>query len=310
MLHLAVAAQEVAAELKASDPGNLGGAAVADLQARALGELANAYRILGLNDQASAALSEAFDRLLFGSRDPFLRSHLDELEAAQLAEVDPETALERLSCSIDLYRSLGDGHLAGRVRIAQSIYMALTGKPEEALRLNAEGLARIDRRRDPLLLKTGLHNRLLLLLGMGRQEEARQTLAQCRGLGFRALCAVTVRLWWMEGRVCQSLGELEPAEEKLDWARCGLAVLDLLYYAGVASLDLAATRLRLGRPEDARESVETAHLAFQAADESQDLQGVMVRLERALRKGEVTRDLLERTLVSLRRDEITGGLAA
>ncbi|HYN22242.1 MAG TPA: hypothetical protein VE078_14875, partial [Thermoanaerobaculia bacterium] len=184
MLHLAVAAQEVAAELKVSD---LGSAVVADLQARTWGELANAYRVAGLDDEALAAFGDAFDRFAAGSRDPLLKSHLSELEAAHVASGNPEAALDRLSSSLDLYRYLGESHLAGRVRITQSIYMARSGKPEEALRLSAEGLAQIDRRREPLLLKTALHNRLLLLLNLGRREEAGKMLAQCR-LGFQELC--------------------------------------------------------------------------------------------------------------------------
>src|SRR5688572_15941670 len=96
MLSLAVAAQEVAAELKAAD---LGSAAMLDLQARTWGELANAYRVAGRHEEeALAAFGEAFDRLPAGTRDPFLRHHLDELEAALLAWTgNLEGALTRLS---------------------------------------------------------------------------------------------------------------------------------------------------------------------------------------------------------------------
>jgi hypothetical protein len=78
MLQLANVALEVAAELKTKDLGKAGTAA---LQARAWGELANAFRVAGEAAAAESAFDEAFGRAN-ELGDLHLSAHLLELRAS------------------------------------------------------------------------------------------------------------------------------------------------------------------------------------------------------------------------------------
>jgi tetratricopeptide (TPR) repeat protein len=306
MLHLADAARQVAEELKPRMHGRL---RVADLQSRAWGELANALRVANRVDDAAAAFDQAWSRLQDGSGDPYLKAHLFELQAPWLAATGQLGAAQRrLTVLAEIYHHLGEPHLAGRTRVTQSIYASRSGRQEEALRLSTEGLAQIDRRRDPGLLMTALHNRLLLFVRLGRQAEARTALAKWRGFTAGAgPCAVALRLRWMEGRVCHGLGELTCAEAALRQARDGLAALGLEISAAVASLDLAATLLRQGRTREAQDEARTARTIFLLLELRHELLGVVVFLDEAFRAGKVTAELVERTVALLRRREIEHG---
>lgn len=301
MLRLALAAREVAAELKNVD---LGTAGVAALQARVWGELANAYRVAGLLEEAELAFGEAFGRL-DRNRDEHLTAHLMELKATWFGWCgNPEAALQRLSMVTEYYRHLREPHLAGRARITQSIYASRSGRKEEALRLSAEGLKQIDRTRDPLLAMTALHNRLLLLLEVGYRDETRRALAACHGLGAGdGLGVVALRLRWMEGRVLHGLGELEGAEAALRQSRDGLSALGLKLFSAMASLDLAATLLRQDRTQEAQAEALTAQRIFLGLERRHDFLSVLLVLDAAFQSGRATAELVERSLALLRRKE-------
>lgn len=216
MLHLACVAREVAENLKTRE-----------LQARAWAELANAFRVAGRFPAAEAAFEEAFGRS-DEIGDLHLTAHLLELRAtlhAQMGDLDVATQL--LSILAAAYDQADERRLAGRARITHSIYAALRGQNDNALRLNEEGLARIEPAQDPILVMTALHNRLLLTLRLGAREEARRTLALCSRIAAEPSGAVALRLRWMEGRVLQELGETERAEIFLRQAREGLEALGL-----------------------------------------------------------------------------------
>jgi tetratricopeptide (TPR) repeat protein len=216
MLHLAHVARDVAANLEDRE-----------LQARAWAELANAFRVAGRLPAAEAAFEEAFGRSdEIGDRR--LSAHLLELRATLYGQTgDLDLAAQLLAIVARAYDQTDERRLAGRARITQSIYTALRGRDADALRLNGEGLARIEPAQDPILVMTALHNRLLLTLRLGARDEARRTLALCRGIAAEPSGAVALRLRWMEGRVLQELGETENAEILLRQAREGLAALGL-----------------------------------------------------------------------------------
>lgn len=291
MVRLAAAAREVAAGLRTKD---LGKAGVAALQARAWGELANAYRVAGRDAEGAPAFEEAFD--LEGEYgDPHLSAHLLHMRAALYGSSgDPGFAAHLLELVSGFYDQAGERHQAGRTRITQSIYAARQGQQDAALKLNEEGLALLDRALDPPLVMAALHNRLLLLLSLGRKQEARRTLALCGG--FASHGPVAMRLRWMEGKILQTLGELEEAEAALRAARDGLSALGLQRFAAMASLDLAATLLLQNRCRDA----QTETLAAQRILLGLENREAYAVLEGAFSSGGVTAELLERALACLR----------
>lgn len=303
MLHLAGMARDVAAQLKIRQLGREG---VIALQARSWGELANAFRVAGRLPAAQAAFAEAIDRAR-EIPDVHLSAHLLELQAAMRgAEGDLEDAAQLLSLLTEVYDHARERRLAGRARITQSIYAALRGREDDALRLSEEGLARIVPAEDPVLLMTALHNRLVLTLGLGLRDEARRTLALSHpvspGNGINP--AVAMRLRWMEGRVLQDLGELESAEAALRRSRDGLAALGLKLFTAVASLDLAANLLRQDRLREAQaEALPTLNLFLDSERWDEHLDELLV-LEGAFRAGTATAELVERALPLLRGKEM------
>jgi tetratricopeptide (TPR) repeat protein len=224
MLHLATVARDVAARLKVRDLGQVG---VTLLQARAWAELANAFRVAGRLPAAEAAFEEAFG-ISNGLVDLHLSTHLLELRATLHGERgDLDSATQLLSIVTGVYDQAHERRPAGRARITHSIYVALRGRNEDALRLNAEGLARIEPAQDSVLIMTALHNRLILALRLGAQDEARRTLALCPAFDSECAVALALRLRGMEGRVLQDLGELDKAETALRQSHEGLAALGL-----------------------------------------------------------------------------------
>lgn len=300
MLRFASAAQIVARGLKTSD---LGIAGVAALQARAWGELANALRVAGKSTEAASAFDEAFDRE-GDYRDPHLSAHLLQMRATLYGSSgDPAFAAQLLELVTRFYDEADEGHLGGRARVAQSIHASRAGDKQAAILLNLEGLRRVDRMRDPALVMAALHNRMLLLLTLGRKEEARETAR------FRADCdssgPVAMRLRWMEGRILQSLGELEEAEQALRESRDGLSVLRLQLFTAMASLDLSETLLLQDRIQEAKAEALAGERILLGLENREKYYAALLVLEAAFSSSGAPIEQIQRALAILR-DKVAG----
>jgi hypothetical protein len=263
-----------------------------------VGELANALRVAGKATEAAEAFEEAFDRESDG-RDAYLTKHLLQMRATLYGRSgDPGFAAALLELVARFYDDREETHLAGRTRIAQSIYTARSGQKEAALLLNLEGLRRVDRTRDPALLMAALHNRLLLLLSLGRKEEARETAklgAGCDGTG-----PVALRLRWMEGRILQSLGELEEAERVLRQSRAGLSALGLQLFTAMASLDLSETLLLQDRIQEAQTEALAGERILLGLEGREKYYAALLVLEAAFSTGGAPIEQIQRALAILR----------
>jgi len=295
MLRFASAAQIVARGLKTRD---LGSAGVAAMQARAWGELANALRVAGKATEAACAFEEAFDREV-DYRDPHLSAHLLQMRATLYGcSGDPAFAAHLLELVTRFYDEAGERHLGGRARVAQSIHASRAGDKQAAILLNLEGLRRVDRTRDPALVLAALHNRMLLLLTLGRKEEARETArlgADCDGSG-----PVAMRLRWMEGRILQSLGELEEAEQALRESRDGLSALGLQLFTAMASLDLCETLLLQNRFQEAQSEASTGERILLGLESREKYYAALLMLEAAFSSSGAPIEQVRRALAILR----------
>jgi hypothetical protein len=174
MIRLAEAATEVAQGLS---PRGYGKKRIADLQARAWGELANAYRIVDRLQSSQKIFGKAYAIMEEGTGDPYLRARLFDLEASLLGKWrEFSLALTRLASLSNIYQELGEPHLAGRAFIIRALYTFYGGKPEEALRLNEEGTHLIDRQRDPSLFMYAVHNHLVFLVEIREFGPAKRVL--------------------------------------------------------------------------------------------------------------------------------------
>ncbi|HEX9940509.1 MAG TPA: hypothetical protein VGG03_00720 [Thermoanaerobaculia bacterium] len=305
MVHLAETALEVARGFAVRRRGVR---RVADLNARAWGELANAWRVADRLGPAQKAFGEAFALLQRGTGDPYLKARLFDLEASLLGTLgEHRLALRRLAYLAELYQELGEPHLAGRALVGQALYTFYGGQAEEAVKLNAEGLARLDRRRDPALFGLALVNHLLFLVDLGQYPQAKRTLFEHRRHLAGRDRATSLRLRWIEGRISYGLGELGSAEAAFREIKQGFLEAGQAFAAAVGCLDLAMVLVRRGRLEEAGRMVGLARAHLLALESCREFLGVVVYLEESLRRREATAELVGETVAFLWRRELQVG---
>jgi tetratricopeptide (TPR) repeat protein len=174
MVRLARVAVEVAGRLEAK---LYGAQVLIDLQARAWGELANAFRVADDLAEAEHAFGTAFELFQKGTGDPYLKVRLYDLQASFLGtRREFALAFASLDVAYKTYIELGDVHLAGRSLLIKAIYQYYSGSPEEALKTSKLGLPLIDSTLDADLLFHAVHNEVTFLVACGRFREARRAL--------------------------------------------------------------------------------------------------------------------------------------
>ncbi|HVG11082.1 MAG TPA: hypothetical protein VNM67_25490 [Thermoanaerobaculia bacterium] len=292
MLRLAEMAAQSAEEL---DTEVYGAKSVADLQARAWAEMANAHRVIGDLPQADRMMTRAVDCRSRGTGDPRLLARLSDLGAAlACAQRRFDQAFRLLDIGYSIYIKLGDRHSAGRVLIGRGLYAGYTGDPLEGIRYLVHGLNTIDRAREPQLAFQALHNILLLRVELGEYEEARRTLQHMRPLYARfSDQLVNIKLLWVEGKIAAGLGELEEAEAAFAESRDRFDQIGLGYRAALVSLDLVSVWLQQGRTGEIRQLVGELLVTFRAVGvEREALAGILL-LRDAVECEQATLELLQ-----------------
>lgn len=248
-------------------------AQVADFQARAWGELGNAYRVGEELSRAEEAMATAFEHLARGTGDEPLLARLLSLHASLLGSRSRfRAALEVLSRLHDLHLRRGDRHHAGRALTQAGGYLGYWGMPEAGLRLMGEGMAMIDAELDPGLYLTVLLSYIGLLVDCRHYQEAGDLLRQHRSrllTGLGRLQRITFKA--LEGELEAGLGNLERAARALTTARRRFLKVGSRRMASHVSLQLAAVRMRQGRFGEANPLIEDAVeqlVAIEAAGEA------------------------------------------
>lgn len=306
MCHLARVAVEMA---KAFDPQVYGERQVADLQARAWGELANAYRVADKLHEARDAFGWAFTCLESGTGDPLLKARLLDLKASWWGTSRYfEMALRTLEIVPALYREARENHLAARATITKALYTFYSGDLEEAIRLNKEGLTLIDQEYEPGLVSLATYNHLLFLVESECFLLAKRLLFENR-VRFQSFGKIAVaKVRGLEGRISYGLGQLESAEIAHREAIEGFKAEDMNFACALSTLDLAMTLLRQNRYDEARAEVLAAHQVFVALNIRREVLAATVVLKEAFRLRNATLELLEGTVRYLRKKQIELGL--
>jgi len=235
-------------------------AQVADFTARAWGELANAYRIGEQPALADEAIATAFEHRERGTGDEMLETRLLSLQASVLGSRSHfRAALEVLSRLRAIHLRRGDRHGAGRALAQAGYYLGYWGLSDVALRTVGEAMAMIDAEVDPDLYLNTLQTYIDLLVDCRQFQEASEQLRQHRHrlLAGQGLLA-RVRLKTIEGRLQVGLGNLERAARAFTTARRRFQVAGSRRLAALASLELAAVRMRQGRFGEANPPIEEA----------------------------------------------------
>lgn len=306
MCHLARAAVEVAEHLV---PKVHGEPVVKDLQARAWGELANAYRVADRLHEAEPAFGTAFGLAREGSGDARLRMRLLDLEASLLGtQREFGLALPRLSTLSELHREAGDPHQAGRALVKKALYTFYDCKPLEALRINSEALDLIDEEREPLLAAVAAKNQALFLVECGRYRDARKILFQNRARFAAMGRIVRIRLREIEGRIDYGVRKYESAETAFRDAKRGWGESDMGFACALVGLHLAMTLMGQDRVEEAIEETLQSAAMFQALSIHRELLGAVIFLEQEFQARRGSLLLLECTVSYLRRKTIELGV--
>jgi tetratricopeptide (TPR) repeat protein len=288
------------------DPRKHGAKRVADLRARAEGELANACRVADDLTEAQRGFGRAYGLFHQGTGNPYLRARLLDMESSLLGTGRQfALALERLTTVSDLYRDLGEAHLAGRALITRGLYASYSGNLEGAVVSTEAGLAEIDCQRDPVLFMTAKHNQLLFLVDLKRYHQAKRALFEARQNLFYYKERITaLRLRWVEGRIFYGLRELLSAEIAFREVKAGMDGADMGFHAALTSLDLAAVLLRQERTAEAEDEVIAAREIFLAADVYLEYLGSIIFLHECFRQGKITAETIEETVAYLRRQQV------
>jgi tetratricopeptide (TPR) repeat protein len=253
MLMLALSAEAQARQLRES--GLYLPVLSADLHARALIELANAFRINDQFGDANDLLNQAFAVQKQGTGDPLILARLLSMGASlRAAERQLDVAIESLNGAFQIYRAVGEAHLAGYCLVKKGIHIAHTGYYAEAAKVLQEGLDLMDPVRDPQLAASGQYNYINALELSENYHQASRLLLES---GLRKCFANEplnlLKLRWLEGRIHAGLGRLRKAETAFTAARRGFFEKGQSYDAALVGLDLLAVWLRQDRAAEAQE---------------------------------------------------------
>jgi len=292
MVHLADLAREAAERL---DPQVYGAPWLTDLQARAWGELANAYRMADELVRAELAMIRALELRRQGSGAPLLRAHLAELSASLLGNQRRfPAALRMLDLAHSLYEHHGDPHDIGRVLIRKGLAVGRGGDPEQGILFLGSGLATIDPQREPLLGFQTLHNILLFKVELGEYRQAGVQLWQMRPLYDRYAGSLELlKLRGVEGKIAAGLGNLERAERAFLQVVEGFEEAGLAYDAALTGLDLAAVWLRQGQTAEVLRLVGEMVATFRVRKIQREALAALLMLRDALERNRATVELLE-----------------
>jgi tetratricopeptide (TPR) repeat protein len=302
MVRLAKLATLVAGRLSARRYGRR---RLADFQARAWGELANAHRVADDLDEAGEAFERSFKYLARGTGDEWLQARLYDLQASYLgARRWFVLALGALDVVHAIHQRRGDQHLAGRALISKGIYTDYQGHPVQAIALFREGLSRIDEEADRDLAFTARYNLAICQLECGQLREARAILWPL--LRERSLSGRINRFkaLWVKGRIDLGLGELARAGQALLESKAGFEEAGMGFAAALVSLELALVWLNQNRPEQAWEVVTEAKKVFQGLRVHREVLAAVMILQRSIQLGKATTGLVESVVQFARQAQV------
>jgi tetratricopeptide (TPR) repeat protein len=283
------------------DPIRCGRAPLADLQARAWAELANALRVHDDMRGSDRALVRATQYLRRGTGQPAAAARLAELTASLRAHQRRfREAFQHLQEAQDLYEREKDRTAVGRVLIKRGLYSGYDGDSEGALHFLQQGLRLVSARRDPKLRLIALHNLVFLRAAQGELREARKTLFRMLPLYHQHAGKMDwLRLRGLEGMIAAGLGELDRAERAFRLEKEGFEEAGLVFAAAIADLELVTVWLRMGAAEKVQEARLTIFRlvdVFRGIGVEREALGAILLLSEAQMREALTVELVEATV--------------
>jgi len=276
------------------EPVRYGAALVQDLRARARVSLGEALRRRPDLWGADEALSSAEALLDEGTGDSLEGGYL--LEARASLRRDQQRLAEAHRCvdeAVAIYRRHRELHLLGRAFVEKGKIHATAHDLEAAIHWLRKGLGLLDPTRER---RFELGARLALLLCLqesARAQEASFLLRASRAeLAAHAGDLLGLRFLWLEGKIQQSLGDLEQAELSLAEARRGFIERGLGFDAAGVSLDLAGLYAAQGRAAETRLVAEEMLPIFRSPDLHREAIAALIVFQQAVRMERMSDSLL------------------
>lgn len=228
-----------------------------DVCGRGWSYIGNAFRILDRPQRAADAFQRAAD-LLEGSPEPQERACLFSLWSSLHRDgLEFDSAIDLLTRAIDLYEEVGEEGKAGRAFVSLGNVYGELFEPEEAERVYAEALVRLDASEDPRSLLYARHGLVVTLTEQERYHEAAELLAEIEPEYERFSDSHTqLAVRWLRGRIAAGLGRDDEAEPQLEAVRQRFMELGSSLNAAQVSLHLAQLYERQKRSRELRELAE------------------------------------------------------
>jgi tetratricopeptide (TPR) repeat protein len=274
-----------------------------DLEARAWGELANAYRVADDLPRSEAALGKAFERFNVGTRDPLLLARLHDLSGSLFISQRRFTEAARaLEEAYSLFIRAGDQHAGGKVLISVGILLFYSGSINAARLRLYQGLKQVDRNRDSDLVFRALHNLLHTTVALEDFKSAWLLIKEMRPLYVvRSGRIDQTRLKWTEGRLAVALGSFAEAEVALQQAKQEFERAGLFYHGAGAGLDLAAVWYRQGKTGQVKAIVGELVATFGRVGVKREALAALIVLQKALDQERATLEMIETTCAAVQR---------
>lgn len=275
---------------------------VNDLKAEAWSYVGNCRRIQSELRAARIAFRRAEEYLSQGTGDTLERARMLDLKASLVRQQgDFATARELLEYALSVYRESGEKRLEAKALLGFSKLFSDMGEAELRLPLVLRAGELLKAEGDNYLEIVAKLQTITCLLEMDRATEASARLPELRSLiseyGSRL---DRLRLLWLEGKVCQALGQVELAEEAMKQARGGYANVELGYEVALISLDLAALYLETGRLEEVEQLALEVVPQFAVQQIHSDAFTAIALFEQAARKKRATLALVEEVASKVR----------
>jgi tetratricopeptide (TPR) repeat protein len=203
-------------------------------------------------------------------------------------------AFRLLDRVVTLSRRCEDSHLWGKALISRGFLLGLAGDPEAAIRHLTQGLQKVEPESDPRLVVAAQHNLTLYLAESGRYDEALRLLEGARPLYLQVGDQMSLlRLRWLEGKIASALGHFKEAEAFLRSVRKELIERELGYDAALLSLDLASIYAREGRTSEMRSLAEEMLPIFKSRDIHREAIVALFVFQKAAEMERVTLGLIQ-----------------
>ncbi len=164
------------------------------------------------------------------------------------------------------------GETRGRMLLNMAVALEQGGQPEKAIAALREAAGFITAESDPRSWFGLTFNLGVNLCHLDRFLEASALLAEVRTLAIEGRRELDlVRVTWLEGRTNAGIGDRQEGALAIEQVLRDLKHRGIEYDAGLASLELAALWIELGRPGDARELAGDLMLRFRAQGVEQEL---------------------------------------